>query len=135
MKKYIISSILIVLAGYIMWSLLQVRTAELTRVLPMAPQEEKHAVSVPAANQVAEMRSAPTVPIVTDTHVYLTFVTPGREYNAPVAEGGEVLYGIMKALSETSDFTFTGKDFSSLGFFVDTINGQKMPMENIGFCM
>jgi len=31
----------------------------------------------------------------------------------------------MRALASTSSFTFAGRDYPSLGFFVDSINGQK----------
>ena len=51
-------------------------------------------------------------------------VVDGKEYPITL-KGEETLEDIMKRLRETSDFSYTGKDFSGMGFFVESINGQK----------
>lgn len=37
---------------------------------------------------------------------------------------GETVIDAMRALSSEGAFTFTGRDYPSLGFFVDSINGR-----------
>lgn len=37
---------------------------------------------------------------------------------------GETVIEAMRALSSTDTFTFTGRDYPSLGFFIDSINGK-----------
>ncbi len=46
----------------------------------------------------------------------------GRSYAAFAPAGSSVL-DTMRTLASTSDFIFTGRDYPSLGFFVDSING------------
>ena len=49
----------------------------------------------------------------------------GRVYDVAFVAQDTTLYEIMKIASTESDFSFSGVDYSSLGFFVDTIHGQK----------
>ena len=54
----------------------------------------------------------------------VTLIVNGISYTAFAPVGSTVL-DAMRIPSSTSDFTFTGKDYPSLGFFVESINGQK----------
>ena len=66
----------------------------------LAPSEAN--TVVPAAN--AEIRVASTAYPIT-------------------VRGGETLFEAMQALSLVGTFTFTGRDYAGLGFFVESING------------
>ena len=57
---------------------------------------------------------APNVTLSVDGHVYQAF-----------APAHSTVLDAMRALASTNDFTFTGHDYPSLGFFVDSINGRK----------
>lgn len=48
----------------------------------------------------------------------------GHAYSAAVSSGTSVL-NAMRALASTTDFIFSGKEYPSLGFFVESINGKK----------
>ena len=62
-----------------------------------------------------------TVPTQTSN---VTLSVAGKSYPAFAPVDSTVL-DMMRTLASTSDFTFTGHDYPSLGFFVDSINGQK----------
>lgn len=53
-----------------------------------------------------------------------TLSVAGSSY-AAFAPSGSTVFNAMKVLASTSDFAFTGKDYPSLGFFVESVNGQK----------
>lgn len=79
----------------------------------------------PRAEQTAA--SAPTstlknVPITLPAS-NVTLSIAGNSYAAFAPQGSTVI-DAMRALASTSDFTFAGKDYPSLGFFVDSINGK-----------
>ena len=48
----------------------------------------------------------------------------GKSYATFSPIGSSVL-DAMRSLASTSDLSFTGRDYPSLGFFVDSINGKK----------
>jgi len=52
-------------------------------------------------------------------------VTVGENTYSVNLTSGETVLDAMRALASTSSFTFAGRDYPSLGFFVDSINGQK----------
>ena len=54
----------------------------------------------------------------------VTLSVAGKSYTAFVPVGSSVLE-LMRALASKSDFSFTGREYPSLGFFVDSINGKK----------
>ena len=51
-----------------------------------------------------------------------TFAAAEKSYSVAVTQGETVL-DAMLALQSVGDFTFTGRDYSGLGFFVDSIQG------------
>lgn len=61
---------------------------------------------------------------VATPQVKASLLVGGQEYSLVVAEN-ETLEVAMKNLVKISNFSFDGKDFSGMGFFVDIINGQK----------
>ena len=54
----------------------------------------------------------------------VTLIVGGKSYSA-FAPTDSTALDIMRTLASTSDFTFAGRDYPSLGFFVDSINGKK----------
>lgn len=48
----------------------------------------------------------------------------GKAYEMEITKGSTV-YDLMKILSEKTDFTYNGKKYTSIGFFVDEIHGIK----------
>lgn len=54
----------------------------------------------------------------------VTLSVAGKSYATFAATDSTVL-DVMRALASSSDFTFAGHDYPSLGFFVDSINGRK----------
>ncbi len=54
--------------------------------------------------------------------VRTVFTVCGREYEGGVSEGSTV-YELIKFLQDSRDFSFRGKQFPGLGFFVEEING------------
>ena len=53
----------------------------------------------------------------------VTFSVAGSSYTA-FATAGSTVIDAMRVLSSTTDFAFSGRDYPSLGFFVESINGQ-----------
>jgi len=45
-------------------------------------------------------------------------------YELKIAEGSSV-YDLLAVAQETTDFTFAGREFAGLGFYVDSVNGKK----------
>ncbi|MEK7601492.1 MAG: DUF4430 domain-containing protein [Patescibacteria group bacterium] len=54
----------------------------------------------------------------------VTFKAGDRIYGTYIASNESVL-ALMRSLASTTDFKFTGKEYPSLGFFVESINGKK----------
>ncbi len=54
----------------------------------------------------------------------VTFSVTGSSYTA-FAPAGSTVIDAMRILASTTGFFFSGKDYPSLGFFVDSINGKK----------
>lgn len=65
-------------------------------------------------------------PLVTPevAHSDTSFFVDNKEYPVFLGESKTAL-AVMNQLSETTDFRYSGKDFSGLGFFVESINGTK----------
>ena len=53
----------------------------------------------------------------------ITFLADGVSYDVYASEHSTVL-DAMRVLASTSDFRFTGRDYPSLGFFVESIGGK-----------
>ena len=54
----------------------------------------------------------------------ITLSVAGSSYAAYAPRGSTVLEA-MKILASTTGFSFSGKDYPSLGFFVESMNGQR----------
>src|SRR3989338_8532016 len=84
----------------------------------------KIAASQPSAPQLSTtiptgtVASAPQTPPTPN----ITLAVGGNSY-ATFASTGSTVLDAMKILASTTDFTFSGKDYPSLGFFVGSING------------
>ena len=74
--------------------------------------------TAPATTTVATT-SAP-LPIVDN----VTLKAGTKTYSAHIEKSESVL-DLMRSLVSTSSFTFTGKDYPSLGFFVESIDGKR----------
>ena len=64
------------------------------------------------------------VTAVTATTTHATFIVAEKEYTITVTQDKTVL-DAMRALSAAGTFTFTGREYPGLGFFVDSIDGKK----------
>ena len=132
MKKYLIIGSVIICGG--IFALLMLNTP--SRAIPEAVVSEKiqesEVVSTPtpqttktsSSNQsITHSSSSPTNGASSASAVSLS--VGDRVYDVALVAQDTTLYEIMKSASKESDFSFSGVDYSSLGFFVDTINGQK----------
>lgn len=88
--------------------------------------EATTATSVPKAVPEQQLRTKvvndPATSSIPASNVTLT--VSGRLYAAYASTGSNVL-DLMRSLASTSDLTFTGREYPSLGFFVDSIQGKK----------
>ncbi len=64
----------------------------------------------------------PAAPATSTTN--FTLSVGDAMYHAHIPADTTVI-GAMNILSSTTSFTFTGREYPSLGFFVDSINGKK----------
>lgn len=68
---------------------------------------------------------APLAPqTISQTIANATFKVGGTAYSTTVRPN-ETVIEAMRALASLGTFTFTGRDYPGLGFFVDSINGEK----------
>src|SRR3989344_4494765 len=83
---------------------------------PLAVQQTQTKISVRATTSVTDTIPTPAPNV--------TFSVAGSSYTA-FAPAGSTVIDAMKILASTTGFSFNGKDYPSLGFFVDSINGKK----------
>ncbi len=109
----------------------------LTSSIPTPPVSE---IPVATSSETTQSNIQVKTPHV-QTEAVLSVETPSPEAASPqspnvtlsVAEksylafapSGSTVLDVMHTLASTSNFTFSGKDYPSLGFFVDSINGKK----------
>lgn len=67
---------------------------------------------------------SPNLPLTESAVAHATLKIGEKTYSVLVTPG-ETLLDAMTVLVPTSDLTFTGRDYPSLGFFVESINGIK----------
>ncbi len=95
--------------------------AEPTPLIPdkIAVLEQKTSPSFPViqAESPAEKVKAPDA-------FSVSLVVNGVPYETG-ARPQDFLIDVMRSLASTTDFSFSGKDFAGLGYFVDEINGKK----------
>lgn len=56
--------------------------------------------------------------------INITFTIPQREFNITITEGASV-YDLLSTIGQKENINFGFKNFSGLGFFVDSIDGVK----------
>ncbi|MDO8575847.1 MAG: DUF4430 domain-containing protein [bacterium] len=129
--KFILSVLTIaVIAGIIFFNL-----PSSVRPLDLTPQETLTTTTASVSNSIPAQQKQPehvqsaftstatSAPkIVPAPNVTLSVI--GSSYTAFAPSGSTVL-DAMKILASTNGFTFSGKDYPSLGFFVDSINGNR----------
>lgn len=92
--------------------------------VPSAPQEilparHKSSQEMPRTQNVQTEASSPA-----QAQTQAALIVPEHRY--PVSLDGEkTVLGAMQELSSSGAFTFDGKEFPSLGFFVESINGVR----------
>ena len=91
-------------------------TARVSEPTPRPIQQTQTKTPASTATNVPETIPTPTPNI--------TLAVGGNSY-ATFASTGSTVLDAMKILASTTDFAFSGKDYPSLGFFVDSINGKK----------
>ena len=91
-------------------------TARVSEPTPRPIQQTQTKTPASTATNVPETIPTPTPNI--------TLAVGGNSY-ATFASTGSTVLDAMRVLASTGDFTFTGKDYPSLGFFVGSINGKK----------
>lgn len=64
-----------------------------------------------------------------DNLIKAVIETPDLTYDVLVPEGSTVFDLMIKADSQYDDFSFKGREFSGLGFFVEQINGLAQDKE------
>lgn len=84
-----------------------------------SPREAATAASAPASAAEAEQAAAPARGAPN-----ATLAAGGAEYPLAVS-GTENVIDVMRTLASTTDFSFTGSETPSLGFFVESISGRK----------
>ncbi len=90
--------------------------------IPVATSEATVAAAVPATSAQSSTQESVTASAASTS-------TPDNagsrtSYTIPVLTSESVL-DAMRAFAASSSFTFTGRDYPSLGFFVESINGKE----------
>ncbi len=88
--------------------------------IEVKPQSQPSA-RTPQTPTTAATNTSETVPSPTPNFA----LSVGGISHAAFAPTGSTVLDAMSILASTGDFAFTGKDYPSLGFFVESINGQK----------
>jgi len=121
MKKYLLLAIaVIVLAA---GSYLTERSFLASSTITVATSTDdatQPASAAPAPAAIAGASIATTSPAQAPN---VTFVVSGTSYGVYAPAGATVL-DAMRTLASTTNFAFTGRESSGLGFFVDSINGK-----------
>ncbi len=127
--KFSLSILIIaVIAGIVFFNLSR-STSPLVATAPEAPATTTATVPVSTSASLRQAQAAvatnaatPAPEAITSPNVTLSVA--GSSY-ATFAPSGATVLDAMKILASASNFTFTGKDYPSLGFFVDSINGNR----------
>lgn len=81
------------------------------------------AVSIPAATSTNATGTA-QVPSVSPQAANVTLIAGSSTYAAYIP-GPETVAALMRQLASTTGFNFTGKEYPSLGLFVESIDGTQ----------
>jgi len=101
-------------------------------IRPLPPAAPAATLSVETTQTVTPTPAqtvSTSAPIATTTPAIapannITLTAGGKTYGAYIAKSESVIE-LMRTLASGGDFTFIGKDYPSLGFFVESINGVK----------
>lgn len=85
-------------------------TARPARTIPI--HSDKQPTSQKTA-QIAEIQPTSNFTLTVGSSTYTTHI-----------HDGDTLYDTMRALSSTTNFIFTGREYIGMGFFVESINGK-----------
>ncbi len=94
-----------------------------TKAADPAPRQSD-SLAVPVPKPTNERAQTVIATISTPQPPNVTFTVSGTSYGVYAPSGTTVL-DAMRGLISTSDFTFTGREYASLGFFVDSIDGKR----------
>ena len=127
MKKYhVLAFVLVFLAGSAYYvQQYSIESAAIDPVVaaatsaPPVSTTQTASVAVPKPQKVSKTPPPPSP----EQKQNVTLLVPGKSYGAYAGVGSSTL-DVMRSLASTSDFTFTGKEYPSLGFFVESINGK-----------
>ena len=91
-------------------------TGTIRKSIPTPTQQTQTETTVRATTSVTETvpAPAPNTTLSVDGSSYMAF-----------APAGSTVIDAMRILASTTGFSFSGKGYPSLGFFVDSINGKK----------
>lgn len=135
MKKYIlVTTFVVVIAGVLFALNVGTKQSELPTATSTPAVQTGTLTGIVVPNENTARQREQTVvsdPTSTPTNARAALPAPnvtlsvaGESYTAFAPQGSTVL-DAMKILASTSAFVFSGKDYPSLGFFVDSINGKK----------
>ena len=141
MRRYtlFISITSLVVFGIVFYSLFSATNTSLLTVTPAAQFAATTSVSVAASSTVSKAPSyqrpspAKTALVSSSTPASIsaapapdvTIVINGTSYPVYVPAGATVIDAMNTLASTTDTFTFTGRDYSGLGFFVEAIDGKQ----------
>lgn len=117
MKKYIALIVAVIILGG--GSFLTQRLF----IESLAPAPEASAQTFTDQQPAPPAKSSAT-PEVKPQEIEIALSVEDKRYTVPIQKGSTVL-DVMSALRSTAQFSFSGREFPSLGFFVEEINGKK----------
>lgn len=86
------------------------------------PSDQPKATGVPDASSSPAMNTS--TPIQTQNTIPVSLAIADKNFSANVPARSSV-YDLMIILSQKNELTFSGKNYSGMGFFVEEINGLK----------
>ena len=91
-----------------------------------APKNKESKINLEINNKEEDTFTTSTGEKIVETLPYsATLEVNGQNYKVNFAEEKIVLKDLMDKLQAESDFRYSGKNYSSLGFFVEEVNGVK----------
>ncbi len=121
MKKY---SILTLAAAAILGSVLLISLIRTNGPVPSIETDTTNLSAVSTTTSTPREIEVKRQPRAASPASNIIVNIEGHSYGMYIP-GNENVLDVMRALSSTTNFTFSGRDYSSLGFFVESINGKK----------
>ncbi len=94
-------------------------------VVPQLPDVSTAATTTGTTVGVLTIQSSPLPPPTTVSVASNASIKVGDATYPITVTRDQTVLGVMRTLASTTDFRFSGRDYSSLGFFVESINGKK----------